>query len=58
MRRLDERAAAAAEEEEEEEEEPAGDLTALCGEGGSVLCMLRPIDSDHVYDKTATDALI
>ena len=29
----------AAEEEEEarEEEEPAGDLTALCGEGGSVL---------------------
>ena len=29
--------AAAEEEEAREEEEPAGDLTALCGEGGSVL---------------------
>jgi hypothetical protein len=28
---------AAEEEEAREEEEPAGDLTALCGEGGSVL---------------------
>jgi hypothetical protein len=39
--------AAAEEEEAREEEEPAGDLTALCGEGGSVLRMLRTIDSDH-----------
>ena len=29
--------AAAEEEEAREEEEPPGDLTALCGEGGSVL---------------------
>jgi hypothetical protein len=29
--------AAAEEEEAREEEEPAGDSTALCGEGGSVL---------------------
>jgi hypothetical protein len=29
--------AAAEEEEAQEEEEPAGDLTALCGEGGSVM---------------------
>ena len=32
-RRLDERARAA----EEEEKEPVGELTALCGESGSVL---------------------
>ncbi len=47
--------------EEEEEEEPVCELTvtALCGEGGqSVLCMLRTIDSDHMYDTTATNALI
>ena len=29
--------AAAEEDEAQEEEEPAGDLTALCGEGGSVM---------------------
>ena len=34
---LVERAAAEEEEAREEEEPPAGDLTALCGEGGSVL---------------------
>ncbi len=43
--------AAAEEEEAREEDEPPGDSTALCGEGGSVLSMLRTIDADHLYDK-------
>jgi hypothetical protein len=47
-RPLDERAAAAA---EEEEEEPVIEWAALCGEGGSVLRMLRVINPDHLSEK-------